>query len=129
MASATPNARPRLPLRSTALFALGLGAWIGGPPAALATDPVPDPVLGINQLLAQAMPDECFDGVGVDYPPINPDGTCDQGQPKANQSYVWGLTEQGGKLWFGTLSNAACILDGLAGGQPTVTSLFDCEFG
>ena len=67
MASATPNARPRLPLRSTALFALGLGAWIGGPPAALATDPVPDPVLGINQLLAQAMPDECFDGVGVDY--------------------------------------------------------------
>ena len=53
MASATPNARPRLLLRSTALFALGLGAWIGGPPAALATDPVPDPVLGINQLLAQ----------------------------------------------------------------------------
>jgi len=92
--------------------------------------PIPQPILTVNQLLAQAVPDECFNGLGVDYPPINADGTCNQGQPKVNQSYIWGLTEESGKLWFGTLSNAACILDGLGAGQPTVNpDLFACEFG
>ena len=45
-------------------------------PAHAGAPPVPDPVLTDNTLLASAVPDECFNGVGVDYPPINSDGTC-----------------------------------------------------
>jgi hypothetical protein len=87
------------------------------------------PILASNQLLAQAPPDECFGGLGVDYPPLSADGTCELGKPKYNQSYIWGLTERSGKLWFGTMANAACILDGMAGGEAMATGLFACEFG
>ncbi len=116
-------------LASAAALAVALG--FGGAQAATAPVWVPtsQPILTSDQLLAQVAPDECFNGIGVDYPPINPDGTCSQGQPKANQSYIWGLTEQSGKLWFGTLANAACILDGIAGGEPMANTLFTCEFG
>src|SRR5690348_2204082 len=74
--------------------------------------PVSQPILTDNELLWQVAPDECFNGIGVDYPPINPDGTCSLGQPKANQSYIWSLTEANGKLWFGTMANTACVLNG-----------------
>ena len=74
--------------------------------------PVPQPILTDNELLWQVAPDECFNGIGVDYPPMNPDGTCSMGQPKANQSYIWGLTEANGKLWFGTLANGRCLVSG-----------------
>jgi hypothetical protein len=114
--------------RNARLAALALAMFAGAPPA-LAAPPVPQPVMTENQLLAQAIPDECFNGLGEDYPPINPDGSCTQGQPKANQSYIWGLTEESGKLWFGTLANAACILDGLGDADPIVNGLFTCEFG
>ena len=115
--------------RRGAMTAIVAVAGIVAATATLAAVPTPQPLLTSNQLLAQAAPDECFDGLGVDYPPISPDGTCTQGEPKFNQSYIWGLTEQGGKLWFGTMSNAACILDGMAGGEPMANGLFACEFG
>ena len=115
--------------RRGAMTAIVAVAGIVAATATLAAVPIPQPLLTSNQLLAQAAPDECFDGLGVDYPPISPDGTCTQGEPKFNQSYIWGLTEQGGKLWFGTMSNAACILDGMAGGEPMANGLFACEFG
>ena len=54
---------------------------------------MPQPILTDNQLLWQVAPDECFDGIGVDYPPINADGSCSTGKPKANQSYIWSLVE------------------------------------
>ena len=119
------------PLRRSRRGAIAAIAVLAGiaTPATQATVPTPQPLLTDNRLLAQAAPDECFDGLGVDYPPINPDGTCTQGQPKTNQSYIWGLTEQSGKLWFGTMANAACILDGMAGGEPMANGLFACEFG
>ena len=120
------------PAFNSTIAAITVVACIGAvtPSRAATTLPTPQPELTNIQLLAQAPADECFDGIGVDYPPINPDGTCSQGQPKANQAYIWGLTEQSGKLWFGTLANAACILDGLIEGGPTVVdNLFTCEFG
>ena len=126
------NHRSALARRLAPATALAAVIWIAGAHGAMAATvsvPTSQPLLTNDQLLAQAPADECFNGIGADYPPINPDGTCTQGQPKANQSYIWGLTEQGGKLWFGTLANAACILDGMAGGEPMANSLFACEFG
>ena len=120
------------PAFNSTIAAITVVACIGAvtPSRAATTLPTPQPELTNIQLLAQAPADECFNGIGVDYPPINPDGTCTQGQPKANQAYIWGLTEQSGKLWFGTLANAACILDGLIEGGPTVVdNQFACEFG
>ena len=98
--------------------------------AAAAIDvPTPQPILTVNQLLWQVAPDECFNGIGVDYPPINADGTCSVGQPKANQSYIWGLTEQSGKLWFGTDANALCTMAGTLNPTPTLSKLMVCEYG
>ena len=124
------NANASNPWLAMAVFAAA--TWALALPQAHAAVPVPtpQPLLTVNQLLAQAIPDECFNGIGEDYPPINPDGTCLQGQPKTNQSYIWGLTEESGKLWFGTLANAGCILDGVGGGQPTDRDgVLACEFG
>lgn len=92
--------------------------------------PIPDPVLISNELLTQAAADECFVDIGIDYPPMNPDGTCPQGVPKTNESYIWGLTEESGRLWFGTMANTLCVLTGQ---DPAITALdagvVVCEFG
>lgn len=91
------------------------------------------------QRVAKGAADECFDGVGVDYPPLNPDGSCPQGVPKKNQAYVWGLTQagigvpgfSGDEIWFGTFANPLC--SGAAGGiiepEPDLTVSWVCEFG
>jgi len=100
--------------------------------------PVPNPILRSNELLAEAQPDDCFNGIGVDYPPMNPDGTCDVGQPKTNESYIWGMTEQSGKLYFGSMANAACIVSGqtslaedgiMGGGEINGPRNLVCEYG
>ncbi|GAB4040074.1 MAG: hypothetical protein Fur0014_10270 [Rubrivivax sp.] len=91
-----------------------------------------------RQTLAKARPDECFAGIGVDYPPLNPDGSCSAGQPKVNQSYVWGLTQAGlgearfagDEIWFGTIANPLC--DGAAGvltPPPALHTAWVCEYG
>ena len=101
--------------------------------------PVPQPILTENVLLGEAKPDECFVDVGVDYPPINPDGTCNEGTPKTNESYIWGLTEESGKLFFGTMANTACIVDRFSPGltaedappifiNPDIEGMI-CEYG
>ncbi len=105
------------------------GALAASALTAAAAPPVPQPVLTVNQLLGEAPADECFAGIGVDYPPMALDGTCPEGQPKTNESYIWGLTEESGKLWFGTMANTACILDGHGTDTtPTLSNLFVCEF-
>jgi hypothetical protein len=86
-----------------------------------------------NRLLAKAEKDECFDGVGVPYPPIE-GGQCNQGMPKVNQAYVWGLTEAGeksDKLWFGTAPNVHClVISGFLGNlEPQTTQSWVCEYG
>src|SRR5579875_2632962 len=80
-------------------------------------------------LLAKASPDECFAGIGVNYPagPPCPTGS----QPKVNQSYVWGMTRANNTLYFGTAANVNCQVDGGYLGQttPYQTSSQVCEFG
>lgn len=75
--------------------------------AGIVNPDIPDPVMKVNRL-AKAAPDECFDGIGQPYPEMNEDGTCPSGVPKRNQSYVWGLTQSNGKLYFGTAANVLC---------------------
>jgi hypothetical protein len=78
--------------------------------------PPPEQPIYTDTLLAKGKADECFDGIGVDYPPINTDGTCDVGTPKKNLAYVWGLTQAGlgvpsftgDQIWFGTIANPIC---------------------
>jgi len=116
-----------------ASFTIGAAPAGGARPAARAgiDVPVPQPILTSNELIGEAKADECFIDIGVDYPPINPDGTCPEGTPKTNESYIWGLTEESNKLYFGTIANAACIISGqpqlAEGGDPAPG--FVCEFG
>jgi len=59
------------------------------------------------------------------------------GQPKVNQSYLWGITSAGSggsDIWFGTMSNTLCTaqgsLLGMSGsGYTTPDNAWACEFG
>ena len=93
----------------------------------------------MTERLAKYQADECFNGIGVDYPPINPDGSCNVGTPKKNLAYVWGLTQAGlgdasfagDEIWFGTVANPLC--GGAAGNiiepEPDLTVSWVCEYG
>ncbi|HSF80280.1 MAG TPA: hypothetical protein VLA49_03545 [Anaerolineales bacterium] len=85
-----------------------------------------EPIL-TRDLLAKAAPDECYDGIGVPYPPGPP---CEQGVPKVNQAYVWGLAKAGENLWFGTAPNVHCqVFGGFLGVvTPHETESWVCEF-
>ena len=68
--------------------------------------------------LAKAAPDECwkqFSGDPGNFPPqpstpVN--GVCAQGDPKTNESYIWGMTKTDDRLWFGTAANVECLVIG-----------------
>jgi hypothetical protein len=93
----------------------------------------------LPERLAKGSADECFNGVGVDYPLLNADGSCSVGVSKHNLGYVWGLTQAGlgdtsfigDEIWFGTFANPLC--SGAAGGilepEPDLTVSWVCEFG
>lgn len=94
---------------------------------------VPAPAVGYtgyrHTVLAKAAPDECFAGVGIDYPPGPP---CRRGVPKVNQSYVWGLAKDGDhRLWFGTGANLNCLTSGrnLEPSEPAHNDDWVCEYG
>jgi hypothetical protein len=78
--------------------------------------------------LAKAKPDECFNGVGQPYPVGPP---CATGQPKVNQGYVWGLTQVGKMIWFGTGANVHCLVSGNTLGyqKPVANKDWTCEYG
>lgn len=90
-------------------------------------------------LLAKAAPDECFNGVGAKYLPLNPNSqTYEQDvqncmnagyQPKVNQAYVWGLANTDAYVWFGTAPNTLCLVNGTYHGQtePTLNESWVCE--
>jgi len=89
------------------------------------------PADAVPELLAKAAPDECFVGLG---PPASAEvagAGCELGQPKVNQSYVWGLTRSGNSLWFGTAPNAHCLTMGLslALTEPIQNDDYVCEYG
>ncbi|GIG89268.1 PT domain-containing protein [Plantactinospora endophytica] len=83
---------------------------------------------GRSELLAKAMPDECFGGIGTPSPP---QWQCEYGKPKVNQSYVWGLTKSGNHLWFGTAANVHCLTLGisLTEAKPIENDDYVCEYG
>jgi len=80
------------------------------------------------ELLGKAQPDECFNGLGMPYPPGPP---CAEGQAKVNQSYVWGLTRFGNQVWFGTGANTHCLTTGANIGDidPVLNADYVCEYG
>lgn len=79
-------------------------------------------------LLAKAKPDECFGGIGLPYPAGPP---CATGKPKVNQAYVWGLTQVGPTIWFGTGANVHCLVSGatLQYVNASANDNWVCEFG
>jgi uncharacterized repeat protein (TIGR01451 family) len=81
-----------------------------------------------RDLLAKAVPDECFDGIGQPYPPGPP---CATGSAKVNEAYVWGLAKAGSLLWLGTAPNVHCLVIGGYLGVVTAheTDSWVCEFG
>jgi len=78
--------------------------------------------------LAKAKPDECLNGLGQAYPAGPP---CASGQAKVNQAYVWGLTQAGPTIWFGTGANVHCLVGGdtLGNLKPVANSDWTCEYG
>lgn len=100
--------------------------------------PPPEAPTYARERLAKTLPDECFNGIGVDYPPMNPDGTCPAGIPKANQAYIWGMTQAGlndptfagDEIWFGTIANPLCTAPGgIFLPTPVLTISWVCEYG
>ncbi|WP_208817266.1 hypothetical protein [Micromonospora echinofusca] len=81
-----------------------------------------------RRLLAKAVPDECFAGVGAPYPAGPP---CAEGQAKVNQSYLWGMTRADQHLWFGTGANINCLTSGrnLKSTDPNLNEDWVCEYG
>lgn len=109
----------------TVLVVLGLVTASATPAAAGVEAGGTPPTEGV-QLLAKAAADECFAGVGVDYPSGPP---CPVGQEKVNQSYVWGLAKAGRKLWFGTGANVLCLKpEGYNVREPILNDDYVCEF-
>lgn len=91
------------------------------------------PPVYVSELLAKAVPDECYNGIGIPYTGTAP--ICPDGQPKVNQAYVWGLTAYStttdNTLWFGTAPNVHCLVLGgyLRFSDPFATDSYVCEFG
>lgn len=81
-----------------------------------------------GERLTRATADECYNGIGVNYPPGPP---CATGRAKVNQSYVWALARSADQLWFGTMANTHCLVEGAYLGQttPRETASYVCEFG
>ena len=112
-----------------------------------ATISLPTAPIANSKLLAKAPADACYYGIGNNLVPD--DGfmgvpvqakhciRTTNGQPKVNQSYVWGLTSAGSggsDIWFGTMSNTLCTaqgsLLGMSGsGYTTPDNAWACEFG
>jgi hypothetical protein len=95
----SPRRVSRLVAFVAALAALVLAAFFAGDNAPAAAKSL------TYTLIQKAQPDECFNGIGVAYPPGPP---CATGQPKVNGAYVWSMVEPPGAVWFGTAANVPC---------------------
>jgi hypothetical protein len=86
------------------------------------------------ELLFKIQPDECFFGIGnpANEWPYDPNKEeCSGGTEKSNQQYVWGLTQSGPNVWFGTAANVGCWGSAFYGliSSPYQTEFSACEFG
>ena len=108
-----------------------LVASLAAPALALAAAAIlaPHATAGVPfvSVVAEAAPDECFNGLGAPYVPY--DGGCAPGElPKRNQTYAWSLTSLGDDVWIGTGANISCIGAAAAGAPPIfVPFTFVCE--
>ncbi len=82
-----------------------------------------------SEVVAKAAPDECFNGVGNSYNPAVGDCSDIGEQPKVNQAYVWGMTKTDTDIWFGTVANTLCLVNGTYHGttSPTINDSWVCE--
>lgn len=118
----------RFPLLSRRLAAVTVVLALVAAPATPALAAADADASGMSiEVLAKAVADECFAGVGVPYPPGPP---CAQGQPKVNDAYVWGLAKAGRRLWFGTGANVLCLKPaGYPVREPILNADYTCEYG
>lgn len=85
-----------------------------------------DPLLSYkSEIIAKAQPDECFydlydaeiegsgENVYVKAGIDCEDCILDGGEPKTNQSYVWGMTRKDNHLWWGTGPNVNRLVSGV----------------
>jgi hypothetical protein len=113
--------------------------------------PAPTGASLTNTLLEKAAPNACFGVISrdpnhtshvtevYDQPKVEacPNkataGTEKNTVPKTDQSYVWGLTQVGNYLWFGTVANTQCQVEGTylqrASDYASVNSVSTCEYG
>ncbi|RJP62445.1 MAG: T9SS C-terminal target domain-containing protein [Ignavibacteriales bacterium] len=81
-------------------------------------------------LLAKALPDEDYFGIGHPDNNFDPTLTEFEGIPKTNQAYVWGFVKDGPNIWFGTAPNVLCLVEagflGFTGGHE-VDNCWVCE--
>lgn len=80
-------------------------------------------------LLTKAVPDECYNGIGMPY---DPDPACSPylpGHPKVNEGYPFGLAKAGDELWVGTVTNMPCLVLSQVLGlvPPHETTSWVCE--
>lgn len=107
-------------LTIVASLMLALLSACGGDSSHEAADNFVPPDKSIQSItkLAKAAPDECwkqYSGDEVNFPPkpsVPVNGSCAAGQPKTNESYIWGMTKTGDRLWFGTAANVECLVIG-----------------
>lgn len=86
-----------------------------------------------HDLLAKAVPDECYTEIGG---PRTDPPCSGASRPKVNEGYVWSMVDVGPDIWFGTVANTQCIImstligQALGGGLPPHESnAWVCEFG
>lgn len=61
-----------------------------------------------RKLLDKAVVDECFVSVGSPHNEYPFKGGCAD-QPKKNEAYIWGMTQFGDNLFYGTGANVMCL--------------------
>jgi hypothetical protein len=111
-----------------------LGGQTANPNSQPAVASAIDLTTATGYVRAKAQPDECFAGIGQNLPFAHP--PCSVGQPKVNQAYVWAMTRAGNNVWFGTVANTVCLVQGtilsigpISVDTPYETNSWECEFG
>jgi len=84
-----------------------------------------------SAVIAKAMPDECYKGLGLNGPlPIEKPPCVAPAIAKTNQAYLWSMaTANNDDVWFGTAANVLCTAQDPINPVPRQTAGYACEFG